>query len=291
MAAAVVSKANAQSETEPSELSAAEDSLAYYLDSIRTTQIEKNKYYWNNKFREKLESTLKLKDAYDYPFSKLKSIGSLKSPDNYFRIFNWNIENLDFTQNYFGYILIPSNHKHKVIELSDRSAAIEKPESQQLDNKRWYGCLYYKIIPSGAGNKKEYTLLGFDMNNRSTKKRIIEVLSFSGDKANFGAGIFDYNDKTFRKRVVFEYSAEVQMTLLYEAEKNRIVFDHLSPNNKDAEGLYEFYFPDGSYCSLTLNNGRWTYEDDSDVRGKKDKNDKNFHDPSKDQIDLKTKKN
>lgn len=251
------------------ELVLAEDSLKYYLDSVRTTKVEKNKYIWNNLFRKKLEKTLEMPNAFNYPFDKLKSIGKLVSPDKYFRIFNWNVENIDLTQNYFGYILVPTNKKEKVIELSDRSAAIDKPESQMLDNKRWYGCLYYKIIISSSKGRTEYTMLGFDMNNRATKKRIIEVMSFSGNKVNFGAGIFDYDDKTLRKRVVFEYSSEVQMALRYEENNTRIVFDHLSADNKDAEGIYEFYFPDGSYDALVLEDGRWKFLSDVDVRGEK----------------------
>lgn len=260
-------------------LAEAEDSLKYYLDSVRTTKVEKNKFYWNNKFRKKLEKTLEINGAFDYPFDKLKTIGKIVSPDKYFRIFNWNVENVDLTQNYFGYILVPSNRKEKVIELLDRSAGIEKPETQSLDNKRWYGCLYYKILISSEKGRKEYTLLGFDMNNRATKKRIIEVMNISGNKVNFGASIFDYDDKTLRKRVVFEYSAEVQMALRYEENNTRIVFDHLSPDNKDAEGLYEFYFPDGSYDALVLENGRWKFLPDVDVRGEKTDV---YNDPGKD---------
>lgn len=258
------------------QLTKAEDSLAIYLDSVRTSKIEKNKFFWNNHLRRKLNETLELDGAFDYPFEKLKTMGSLKSPDNHFRIFNWNVENRDLTQSYFGYILIPSNKKDKVIELLDKSAGMEKPESLSLNNQRWYGCLYYKIIVSKQSGKNEYTLLGFDMNNRATKKRIIEVLSFSGDRANFGNDVFDFKDKTARKRVVFEYSAEVQMALRYEESNQRIVYDHLSPSNPDAEGLYEFYYPDGSYDALILENGKWKLEADVDVRGVKTKN---FNDP------------
>lgn len=259
----------------------AEDSLKYYLDSMRTTKVEKRKFYWNNKLREKLKSTLELTGAMEYGFDKLQSMGKMISPDRYFRIFNWNIENADMTHSYFGYILVPSNKKGRVIELSDKSAAIEKPEAQGLNNQRWYGCLYYKIIVSDVKGKNEYTLLGFDMNTRASKKRIIEVLSFSGDKANFGESIFNFSDKTARKRVVFEYSAEVQMTLRWEENNQRIVFDHLIPLSPDAEGLYEFYVPDGSYDALVLENGKWRLEQDVDARGDKSKNDKNFNDPVK----------
>lgn len=272
--------ANAQTHTVQQfsdQLIQAEDSLKYYLDSVRTSKADKRKYYWNTKFRKKLESTLEMSGAFEYPFDKLKSIGKMTSPDNYFRLFNWNVENTDVSQNYFGYVLVPTAKREKVIELQDRSAGIEKPESQALNNQRWYGCLYYKIVPMGKNH--EYTLLGFDMNSRASKKRIIEIMSFSGNKVNFGSGIFDYNDKTMRKRVVFEYSAEVQMALRYEEGLKRIVFDHLSPISQDAEGLYEFYVPDGSYDALVLEGGRWIFKPDIDARGEKNKLDKFYNDP------------
>lgn len=261
------------------ELVQAEDSLKYYLDSVRKTKVEKSKYYWNNKFRAKLEKTLELNGAFDYPFDKLTTIGKMLSPDKYFRLFNWNVENADMTQNYFGYFLVPSNRKEKVIELSDRSAALEKPESLSLNNQRWYGCLYYKIILSRDRGKKEYTLLGFDMNNPATKKRIVEVVTFSGDKANFGMDIFSFGDKTQRKRVVFEHSAQVQMALRWEEDKQRIVFDHLEPISANAEGLREFYFPDGSYDALALEDGRWVFKPQVEVANQKSKLDKLYNAP------------
>lgn len=259
----------------------AEDSLKYYLDSTRKTKIEKNMFAWNNKFRKKLEKTLELEGAFDYPFDKLSTIGKMVSPDKYFRLFNWNVERPDMSQAYFGYILVPTNRKgDRVIELLDRSEGIEKPETQSLNNQRWYGCLYYKIIVSKErGRSNEYTLLGFDMGNTAVKRRIVEVLTFAGNKANFGMAIFDYGDKTLRKRVVFEHSAQVQMALRWEEQNKRIVFDHLEPISANAEGLREFYFPDGSYDILMLEEGRWVFKPQVVVGNDKDKMDKFYKAP------------
>jgi hypothetical protein len=261
------------------ELIAAEDSLKYYLDSVRVSVLDYRKQYWNNKFRKKLSKTAELPGAFDYPFDKLNTIGKITSPDKFFRLFNWNIEGADLTHSYYAYVLIPSRKKNKVVELLDRSNGIDRPEPQALDQQRWYGCLYYKIIPMGNG-KNEYTMLAADMNNRSMKRRLIEVMNISKTKISFGDAIFDYNDKTLRKRVIFEHSALCQMALRYDEENSRIVFDHLVPESPQAEGMYEYYFPDGTYDGLLFDDGRWVYKADlGDVTNPKTAGDNNFNNP------------
>ncbi|HLP14198.1 MAG TPA: hypothetical protein VK177_19865 [Flavobacteriales bacterium] len=261
------------------ELLDAEDSLKYYLDSVRASTDDVRKQYWNNKFRKKMARTAELPGAFDYPFDKLTTIGKLSSPDKFFRMFNWNIENADLTHSFYAYVLIPSRKKNKVVELLDRSNGIDRPEPQALDQQRWYGCLYYKIIPMG-GNKNEYTLLAVDMNNRSLKRRIIEVMNISKTKISFGNAIFDYNDKTLRKRVVFEHSALCQMALRYDEENTRIVFDHLVPESPQTEGMYEYYYPDGTYDALILDNGQWRYAKDlDDIKNPKNGLDKLYNAP------------
>lgn len=257
-----------------------EDSLSYYLNQVRTSREDAQKLEWNRQFKAYLMKTLEKDDAFTFPFDSLQSIGKLTSPDAAFRLFNWNIEKKDFTQSYFAILLVPGNRKEKVIELRDMRPAIQHAENAVCDQRKWLGCLYYDIIVSRDRGKKEYTLLGFDMNDRSSKKRIIEGLSFSGDKVVLGLPIFEVKDgdksKT-QKRIVFEYSSEVQMAMKFHAKEKRIVFDHLSPNDARAEGLYEFYFPDGSYDALELeDSGKWKYLSDVDVRGVKTRI---YHDP------------
>ncbi|HYG52521.1 MAG TPA: hypothetical protein VD905_16530 [Flavobacteriales bacterium] len=270
---------NAQKVSFSEELVACEDSLKFYLDSLRASRDDQRKQHWNNKLRKKLAKTAELPGAFEYPFDKLMTMGKLTSPDKYFRIFNWNIENNDLTHHYYAYLLIPSRKKNKVVELLDRSNGIERPEPQALTEQRWYGCLYYKIIPMNNG-KNEYTMLAADMNNRSVKRRLIEVMSITRTKINFGQAIFDYNDKTMRKRVIFEHSALCQMALRYEEGNSRIIFDHLVPESPQTEGMPEYYFPDGTYDGLVLESGQWKYVKDlSDVTNPRNKLDKMYNAP------------
>jgi hypothetical protein len=181
--------------------------------------------------------------------------------------------------------LLAGNKKNKVIELRDMSPAMSDAENQVCDQRKWFGCLYYEIIVSKESGKKEYTLLGFDMNDRASKKRIIESLSIAGDKLQFGLPVFTMTDekdikkKKTKRRVIMEYSSEVQMALKYHPKEKRIVFDHLSPIDNKAEGIRQYYVPDGSYDALQLtDSGKWEHVQDVDVRGKKTKI---YNDPRK----------
>jgi hypothetical protein len=268
----------------PLSLLAAEDSLQYYLDSMRKTRTDARKLMWNNKFKNCLEKTLAINGAFDYPFDSLTTIGKLVSPDKAFRIFNWNLEKKDFTYTYYGFVMVPANKKNKLFELKDMSPTMSDVENQICDNRRWFGCLYYDIFISRSEGKTEYTLLGYDMNDRASKIRLIEGMTISSDKIQFGLPIFtiehDSEKKKQVRRVVFEYSSEVQMALKYHPKEKRIVFDHLAPNDARAVGIKEYYFPTGLYDALILQeNGKWDFAGDVDVRGKKTKI---YNDPRKD---------
>ena len=107
-----------------------------------------------------LEETLNQPNSFDFPFDSLKKdIGILTSPDNKFRIINWNIEKKDGTHQYYGFIQEKYIVAKKKIEsvllfpLIDKSAEIRNPENTVSDNKKWFGMLYYKIIPVKSKKK------------------------------------------------------------------------------------------------------------------------------------------
>lgn len=101
-----------------------------------------------------------------FPFDSLKKdIGILTSPDNKFRIINWNVEKSDGTHQYYGFIQEKYLVAKKKIEsvllfpLIDKSTEIRNPENTVSDNKKWFGMLYYKIIPVKSKKKTYYTLI------------------------------------------------------------------------------------------------------------------------------------
>ncbi|HRO76752.1 MAG TPA: hypothetical protein PLP27_11460, partial [Crocinitomicaceae bacterium] len=48
----------------------------------------------------------------------------------------------------------------------------------------------------------------------------------------------------------------------YEEDRNRIVFDHLSPENPIMADFREFYVPDMSYDAFVFENDKWVLQED-----------------------------
>lgn len=256
-----------------------EKELKVLHDSLRNAKNDKSRNEWNLKFKTLLLETIELEGAFAYAFDSLSTIGKLRSPDNVFRLFNWNVENNDHTHYYQCLILIQGK-KPKIFDCVDKSPSIAKPDSKVLDPKNWYGCLYYKIIISKEKPNPVYTLLGWDIHSELSSKKIIEVMTIKNDKVSFGDPVFNIEGVGIKRRIVLEYNAQAMVTLKYNEPKYTIMFDHLIPEAPWADGLYEFYIPDGSYDGFELQeDGTWLYKPDVDARREKDEDDKLYNEP------------
>lgn len=204
------------------------------------------------------------KIALDYPFSSIKTIGFITSPDGLVKIINWNVPKQDNTNLYYGLIIHFDEKKKKnnVYELNDNASFFEPINvNEYYYNDQWYGALYYKIIPKEKGKKTTYTVLGYDVNNKTSHIKLIDAITFSNSKVKFGAPIFFQNKKT-QKRVLFEHSKKSYMALKFEAERDRIIFDHLTPETPMMVDFREFYIPDMSYDSFNWEEDKWVLNED-----------------------------
>ncbi len=249
------------------ELELYEDSLQYYFTLLASERDDNNKIEINDQIIKYFKKALRNENSFTYPFDSLKNIGIIKSEDEKLRIITWNLPYNDRTHQYFGFIQYKKSKKTYIFyELNDDSDNIKNPELVILNDKNWYGALYYKIITNKNKGKVYYTLLGADLNNLLTKKKIIEILYF--DKNNFPV----FGNKVFKNksipisRVIFEFNAQTNMTLTYDEEKEMIIYDHLSPSRPSLEGQFEFYGPDFSYDGLKFERGIWNAYSDIDVR-------------------------
>ncbi|HET6992030.1 MAG TPA: hypothetical protein VFJ43_11930 [Bacteroidia bacterium] len=248
----------------------------------------------NKKFTDLLRKVLNMDGAFDYPFDSLKFIANLTSSDKAIRIFNWDIPKNDGTYIYYGFLFVDDSktgqdkkgqkNKFTLYELDDKSAEIKNPELAVLSTDKWFGALYYKIIVTNDRDKKYYTVLGWDGNTNMTWKKIIDVITFGKDgQPIFGEkSIFD-RGKRSSKRVIFEFRADLTMTLRYEDDKKRIVFDHLAPEVSGAEGMYQFYSQTFVYDCFNWKKGKWRLEEDIDARNDKNKKDNEYIKPQGDQ--------
>jgi hypothetical protein len=276
--------------------------LASIQDSMKVTGPkvfkgkDHDKFVANQKFLGLMREALNMEGAFDFGFDSLTFIGRLTAPDKAFRIFNWNMPMDDGTHKYFAFIIVDQDKidgkktkksrmktpgKYVVYELTDQSDFIRNPELASLNCDKWYGCLYYKIILTENKGKKYYTLFGWDGNTAMTWKKVIDVMTFGYDgQPVFGEEMLFQVKKITKRRIIFEFKAEMTMTLKYEEKDKKIVCDVLAPEVSGAEGMYQFYVNTGAYDTYKWKKGKWLYVPDQDIRNDKSKKDEEYHSPN-----------
>ena len=237
----------------------------------------------NKEFKIELKKVLKLDVAFTYDFKFLKkSMSTITSPDEAFRLFNWNIEMESGINNFHCFIL---TKKGKTIELRDNYRFIQNPELKTLTQRNWFGALYYKIIPMKRG---KYTLLGWNGKDDITTMKVIEAMTLSRKSVKFGLDIFEIPDERLnKKRHILEYANDAYVSMKYyeTKESKQIVFSHVGPSTPQVEGFYQYYYPDGTDSFELTNKGNWSFKIDSKYKNPKSKRDSEFELPKEEEPD------
>ena len=254
-----------------------EINLQKLLTDLRLAKNNDEKIKKNELLKTEMRRVLKYKEAISYPFSKLTTIGFVNSPDNQIRIINWNVEKDDLDQIYTAFVIHIDKRRKKqyLTELKDDSPPLSTITKESIGSENWYGALYYKIIPIKKGVKNYYTILGWDYYSPISQMKIIDVIYFNGEKIRLGSPIFKCGKKT-KKRVLFEHSKKTSMSLKYEENLNRIIFDHLSPESPGLSKFRSFYVPDMSYDCFVFNKSKWILKEDIIAVNKSNDSDKKF---------------
>lgn len=272
-----------------------DDSLLLVLKKaqVKLHQIEKG--FLSRVERERIETNKQFLSAWseivsnpkiiDFAFDSLKEVSILCPKDKKFKLITWNLHKDDGTHAYFGFLLVNNSKRikkgifrHETIEayehflLFDQSASVKSPETYVGSPAKWFGMIYYSVIECDG----YYTLLGFDPNDKLVSRKFVDVLFFKSDGTPvFGKDVFKFAKKNPR-RLMFEYSADVSMSLKYNEKRNQIIYSHLGPSKEGPvlEGLPQYYGPDGSYDALELKKDKWVTVEDVDIRNERSKNDK-----------------
>jgi uncharacterized protein len=244
------------------------DSLNYYGTLLVNAPEDTLRKEANANFYKLLQSTLQQQTALNNALKdSVKILSHLLSTDGKLAIYTWALPATDDTYKYFGFVHIVEKKKLTLHKLNDKSDEITNPEQAQLNNTRWWGCVYYKMVEKQSKGTTYYTLLGWDGNDGTSNKKVIEpmVVSNSG-LIKMGASIFYYpKDKLTKRRIVFEYNDLAVMTLRYEIIRDEIVFDGLSPSEERFRGNYAFYGPDMSFDAFQFKSGKWQYTPQIDI--------------------------
>ncbi|MBS1772029.1 MAG: hypothetical protein JST82_04160 [Bacteroidetes bacterium] len=240
-----------------------EDSLVVLADSFYNPNIlPDERPFTNERFIKHLIRALKVADSYNYPFDSLATrINILSSPDNTFRMFNWSVSSEEMNMRYYCAIQL-KDEQLKLYGLVDISGDIAKTsEDTVLSNGKWYGALYYKIIPHDVDGKTYYTLIGKNSAGVLTNRKVLDPMYFADNGPVFGAPIFNIRSQarpTERiNRYVIEYKKQSQASMNWDPELNVICFDRLVSETNDPARKYT-YVPSGQYDGFRWIDGYWT---------------------------------
>ena len=254
-----------------------EEELSKLLTELRAVKGDDKLNEINEKFKTAFGKALDMDGAFDYPFASLNSVGKIYSDDKLVRVITWNVQYEDLMHNYFSFIMKKDERRERVyvIELKREKQHFGMIQEETVTNENWYGALYYDIIDVQRRNKTYYTLLGYDANDQRSSIKLIDVLYFTGKIPNFGYPIFDVAQGR-AKRVIFEHSNKATMSLRYDKERNKIIFDHLTPESPGLKEFREYYVPDMSYDAYDWNGTQWILIEDIIANNKEVSNNVNL---------------
>ena len=240
-----------------------EDSLKEYAAKIIQGINADNRFNADSMFTRILVRSLKTKNSFHYPFDSLQTVSILYSPDSVFRIFTWQLVINENVIRQHGAIQMKTfDGSLKLYPLIDKSDVTTNVQDTIGNNFGWIGAIYYKIILKKSSNQNYYTLLGFDENNISSSRKIIEVLSFVNDEPVFGGRYFSYEDdavfKTSQSRYIMEYKKEAGPRLNYDKELDIIVVEHLVSESNEPKKKWTL-IGDGDYEGFKWKNGKWVH--------------------------------
>ena len=213
-------------------------------------------------FTRALVQTLKSPYSFKYNFDSLTAIKHIISPDGRFKFFSWQVDLGDGTYRQRGAMQLPTNEGQlKLLPFFDNSDFIQNITLGVYDRKKWIGAIYYDIIPMEYNGKTIYTLLGFDENNTSVSKKIIEVLRFENEEPILGGDFFKFTpDPTYPigtiDRFVYSFKKGSNAIIKYEKLQNRIILSELASTENDLKNQ-ETLVPSGNFKYLAWINNKW----------------------------------
>jgi hypothetical protein len=241
--------------------------LELIFKQLHRTNDDKEKRKLNDSLVKVVEAFLKDPASYNQSLDSIKYLGKVPSPDNTFRILNWDLSFNDNTFAYFTYIQMNPQGKggYRVFPVKDNPLVRSEIEQAQYTSENWYGALIYKVVHTRYHKQDFYTLLAMEFNDLLSSYKLIDILTFSknGDPV-FGAPVFK-TPEGIKSRMIFEYAAQASMGLRWDEKVSMIVFDHLSPIRPDMTGNFKFYGPDFSYDGLKFEKGFWIFKSDLDL--------------------------
>jgi len=255
------------------QIMSAERELKVLFEDLYTVDDSPYRDSINEVIINKLSVLLITWDGFHYKWDALDNIGKVTSEDNKIRIFSWYLKNPSGKYEYFGVVALRNegkrekkhNNEFSVFVLNDQSHKMREAASLLLSYDNWFGAVYYQIKTFRYRRNTWYALTGFDFNDDFSNKKLIEILTINkNNEPEFGGAFL--NGENEIKRMIFEYSSQIAMSLGFDEKLDMFVYDHLSPFEPIFKGSYRFYGPDGSFDGIRFEKGEFIIEKDVDAR-------------------------
>lgn len=242
-----------------------EDSLKTFALQIVQGKTPGDRLIADSQFTKMFVRALKIPYSFHYPFDSLITISRISPKDSSFKIYTWQMVINDNVVRQHGAIQINRpDGSLQLFPLIDKSDITINMTDTTGNNFGWIGAVYYKMVETQSAGKKYYTLLGYDENNIRSNKKIIEVLSFENGQPVFGGPYFTFTgpgtQRKIANRVILEYKKNASPRLVYDAEQDMIVYEHLISETSEDKKKYT-YVGDGDYEGLKWKDGKWVHID------------------------------
>lgn len=242
-------------------------------DSVLKLREDGLKDSLNQEFLMLLDSILFTPEGIKLSFHQVKSLSVAQDPSKKVRAITWMVsKNNGAEYQYYGYFITQLDLKKPAsITRLHQNKELNREELEFLkgDSSTWMGCIYYSVLTERYKKKEYFLLLGWAPQSQFTTRKIVEPITITPTKINIGVPTIKAGGKT-RTRLVFEFNAQVSVSLRYNEDKKMIVMDHLSSSDPrpESKGMYQLYGPDLSYDGLKFEKGLWILQRDIDVRNK-----------------------
>lgn len=242
-----------------------EDTLHTLGNQLLDDTLLANRMRSDSFFTRSLVRALKAPYSFYYPFDSLQTLSIIYPADSSFRILTWEyfVDEQNFRQK--GAIQKNTADGSLVLfPLFDASEYTQQPNDSVRQSTNWIGAIYYKIIQKEYNGRKIYTLLGYDENGYRSTKKWMDILTFNEQgQPQFGGNYFSFDrrDSLWQagwQRFNIEYKKEGKARLMYDEEKDLVLFDHLVSESNEGDKKYS-YIPDGDYEGLKWEGGKWVH--------------------------------
>jgi len=238
------------------------DALQKIASAIQSDTIIPNRFKLDSLVTRNLIQVLKHPNSFSFKFDSLKSIQHIEAPDHSFKLFCWQLDLGDGTYRQRAAMQLPTiDGTLKLLPFFDNSDFIEEPTKGVTDRRKWMGAIYYDIVLTEHNNQKYYTLLGFDEQNITTSRKIIEVIHFENNEPIFGGDFFSYPaDDTYPTapidRFIYTYKKGSNAFIRYEQESKHLVLSELASTENNLK-LSSTLVPSGNEVFFVWKNGKW----------------------------------